>query len=115
MIYLTPEIGNAIGRMLKELGEPAEVILTSESLIIKVGTRIADCKTETAKSAKPAKRRYNKPIEWAGQSMIAREWAKKLGVTPHTISYRMKKYGNPGGAPEKPTDADAVVMGAAEV
>jgi len=111
MVYLNSEMGQAIGRLIREAQTPSEVILTSDSLVIRLGVPASTVGTENAAYA-TKRRKYGK-IEFDGVSLTTKEWAEKLGVKKNTIQYRMKKYGNPFGK-EKPTDEDAVILSSVE-
>ena len=110
MVYLNKEMGQAIGLLIKEAQTPSEVVLTSDSLVIRLGMpapiEATVCTT--------TKRKRRGKIEFDGLCLTVQEWAERLGVKKNVIKYRMKKFGTPFGK-EKPTDEDVITVASAEV
>lgn len=68
-----------------------------------------EAKLKPGKPRKGARYGANQLIEWEGEAHTQLEWAKKLGITPQAVSFRLKNHGNPMGK-SKPTDKDKVAV-----
>ena len=125
MVFLTEESGRSIGAIIAASGLSAEVEITTESIVIRLKEKKIEEKnqlpskkkikkahlTKTAKK-KRGNWREGEKIEFNGESLTRKEWAKKLGITESGVSYRIQTHGNPFGAKSpKPTDGDKVVAG----
>lgn len=133
MLYsLTAESAAALSKIMEGASE-ASVEITEASIRINLsfissGTK-AKAKKKASVNVKPApeksegegsKLKPHKPrkgaryganqlIEYEGEAHTQLEWAKKLGITPQAVSFRLKTHGNPMGK-SKPTDKDKIAV-----
>lgn len=130
MLYsLTVESAAALSKIMEGASE-ASVEITEASIRINLSfissglktkrkapakSKSAPVKNEGEAKLKPHKPRKgarygaNQLIEWEGEAHTQLEWAKKLGITPQAVSFRLKNHGNPMGK-SKPTDKDKVAV-----
>lgn len=113
MVYANKDSGQAIGEILAVLADKyrlsgVEIKLSQDALVTSV-TISSPVSLKNDKS-KDKKRNGGPNSAVIYDGITTKEWAKKLRVARNTISYRIRKHGNPYGT-KVPTDSDKIIAG----
>ena len=111
-MMLNSLMGATIGAMIRAACMAAEVVISDDSIVVKLktGETPVDAKEGVKKTMKKRRRSRKDLVTCNGETRSIEDWAKREKVTLWTIFYRLDKFGTPLGS-RKPTDKDKMILG----